>query len=149
MDLSPTIAVYLRHDVSAISSHIRLGTSSIFGYLWLSIKEEELGFHRQRLDLLDRLQLCVNQVLHRTGRCEASLHHTRMDLAAFEADDFGKGWRYCEVEPLTPPAGAWHRDISVIVCMVCVSFKAAGESENKAKQWIHRNKRLVCRKFIR
>ena len=48
----------------------------------LKIKEATLASHRERLDMLDRLQLRVDQLLYQAHRCEASLHHTRVELAA-------------------------------------------------------------------
>ena len=48
----------------------------------LSLKEDTLASHRQRLDIVEQLQLDVDQLLFQAGRCEASLHRTRIDLAA-------------------------------------------------------------------
>ncbi len=49
------------------------------------IREDTLASHRQRLSMLDQLQLRVDQLLHLAGRCEASLHRTRIELAAIRA----------------------------------------------------------------
>ena len=49
------------------------------------IKEEILSSHRQRLDMLDQLQVRVDQLLYQAGRCEASLHRTRIELAGLKA----------------------------------------------------------------
>ena len=51
----------------------------------LRIKEGILGSHRQRLDMLDQLQVRVDQLLYQAGRCEASLHRARLELAALKA----------------------------------------------------------------
>ena len=48
----------------------------------LKIKEGTRASYRQRLDMLDQLQLRVDQLLYQAGRCEASLHRTRIELAA-------------------------------------------------------------------
>ncbi len=48
----------------------------------LRIKEDTLASHRQRLGILEQLQLSVDQLLFQAGRCEASLHRTRIELAA-------------------------------------------------------------------
>jgi hypothetical protein len=48
----------------------------------VAIREATLVLHRERIALLDRLQLRVEQLLHQAGRCEASLHRTRIELAA-------------------------------------------------------------------
>jgi hypothetical protein len=49
------------------------------------IREDTLASHRQRLAMLDQLQLRVEQLLHLAGRCEASLHRTLIELAAIRA----------------------------------------------------------------
>ena len=49
------------------------------------IREDTLASHRQRLAMLDQLQLRADQMLHLAGRCEASLHRTRIELAAIRA----------------------------------------------------------------
>ena len=49
------------------------------------IREERLASHRQRLDMLDWLQVHIDQLLYQAGRCEASLHRTRIELAAIRA----------------------------------------------------------------
>ena len=51
----------------------------------LRIKKETLASHKQRLDLLDRLQLRVEQLIYQAGLCEASLHRTRIELSALRA----------------------------------------------------------------
>ena len=48
----------------------------------LRLKEDTLASHRQRLDMLDQLQLRLERFLYQAGRCEASLHRTRIELAA-------------------------------------------------------------------
>jgi hypothetical protein len=48
----------------------------------IEIREATLVSHRERIALLDQLQLHVDQLLHQAGRCEASMHRTRIELAA-------------------------------------------------------------------
>ena len=48
----------------------------------LKLKEDTLASHRERLDMLDQLQLRLERFLFQAGRCEASLHRTRIELAA-------------------------------------------------------------------
>jgi hypothetical protein len=48
----------------------------------LKIQTSMLTSHKQRLDMLDQLRLGVDQLLYQAGRCEASLHRTRIELAA-------------------------------------------------------------------
>ena len=40
----------------------------------LALKEDTLASHRQRLDMLDQIQLRLEGLLYQAGRCEASLH---------------------------------------------------------------------------
>ena len=51
----------------------------------LKIKSDTLASHRQRLAMLDQLQLSVDRLLHQADRCEASLHRTRIELTAMRA----------------------------------------------------------------
>ena len=48
----------------------------------LRIKEDTLASHKQRVSILEQLQLSVDQLLFQAGRCEASLHRTRIELSA-------------------------------------------------------------------
>ena len=46
------------------------------------IRESRLASHRQRLDMLDQLQLGVDRLLFQADKCEASLHRARIEVAA-------------------------------------------------------------------
>jgi hypothetical protein len=48
----------------------------------LRFKQDILTSLKERLAALSQLQLCVEQLLHQTGRCEASLRAARIELAA-------------------------------------------------------------------
>ena len=50
----------------------------------LSINEDTLASHRQRLEMLYQLRLRVDQLLFQAHRCEASLHRTHFELAAIK-----------------------------------------------------------------
>jgi hypothetical protein len=50
------------------------------------IKEQTLQSHKERLQLINRLELRVDELLHQANRCEATLHQTRIELAALKAD---------------------------------------------------------------
>ena len=58
---------------------------------WLRIKENRLASHRQHLDLLDQLRLRVDQLLFQAERCGASLHRTRIELAAIRTGNSERG----------------------------------------------------------
>ena len=45
------------------------------------MREETLASHKERLDLVRQQQLRVEQLLHQSESCEASLHRTRLDIA--------------------------------------------------------------------
>ena len=47
----------------------------------LGIKGDTLASHRERLEMLDQLQLSLVQLLFQTSRCEASLHRARIEVA--------------------------------------------------------------------
>ncbi|NIM93549.1 MAG: hypothetical protein GTO18_07540 [Anaerolineales bacterium] len=50
------------------------------------IKEQTLISHKERLKLIHRLELRVDELLHQANRCETSLHQTRIELATMKAE---------------------------------------------------------------
>ena len=52
----------------------------------LQIKKDTLASNIQRLELLDKLRLRVDQLLYQAGRCEASLYQTRIELVTIETE---------------------------------------------------------------
>lgn len=55
----------------------------------VKMKEELLASHRELLDMIEQEQLRVDELLHQSHRCEASLRRTRIELAALRADSSG------------------------------------------------------------
>ncbi|MBI2171475.1 MAG: hypothetical protein HYU30_05575 [Chloroflexi bacterium] len=51
----------------------------------MEVLEERLASHKQRLAMLDQLQVHVDQLLNQAHRCEASLHSARIELALLRA----------------------------------------------------------------
>jgi hypothetical protein len=51
----------------------------------LLVREDTLALRRERLDRLNKLQLYVDRLLYQAQRCEASLHGTRIEIAAVRA----------------------------------------------------------------
>ncbi len=51
----------------------------------LRLKDETLALQRERLDMLNKLQLYVDRLLYQAQRCEASLKSARIELAAVRA----------------------------------------------------------------
>ena len=52
----------------------------------LRMDKETLASHRSRLDTIKRYEVRVDELIHHCGRCEASLHQTRIELAALKVD---------------------------------------------------------------
>ena len=55
------------------------------------IRQDTLASHKHRLVRLDQLRLRADQLLHLAGRCEASLHNTRIEVAAIRAGGSASG----------------------------------------------------------
>jgi hypothetical protein len=53
----------------------------------VKLMEATLSSHLERLELMQNQCSRIEELLHVSGRCEASLHRTRMELAALKADD--------------------------------------------------------------
>ena len=53
----------------------------------LRILEATVASHKERLDLIKQQELRVDGLLHQSDSCEASLHRTRIELAALRADN--------------------------------------------------------------
>lgn len=71
--------IELEKEIEALRSHEAQGRR-------VKIKEETLSSHRERLELMQQQRLRVDELLHQAGRCEASLHRARIELAALKAD---------------------------------------------------------------
>ena len=52
-------------------------------------REERLSSNQQRLVILERQQLKVDELLHHSGRCVSTLNQTRIELAGLKADSAG------------------------------------------------------------
>ena len=52
----------------------------------VKIKESTIASHKERLDMVNEQELKVEKLMYQTDRCEASLHRTRIELAALKAD---------------------------------------------------------------
>lgn len=52
----------------------------------VQIKEAMVTSHKERLDMIEQQQLRVDKLVYQCDRCEASLHRTRIELAALKAD---------------------------------------------------------------
>jgi len=52
-------------------------------------REEKLISHQQRLEIIQRQYLRVDELLHQAGRCVATLNQARLELAALKAEGAG------------------------------------------------------------
>ena len=52
----------------------------------VKMREETVTSCRELLDMIKQQQLRVDELLHQADRCQASLHRTRIELAALRAD---------------------------------------------------------------
>ena len=53
----------------------------------LSILKATVASHKERLGLIQQQSLRVDELLHQSDSCEASLHRTRIELAAMKVDN--------------------------------------------------------------
>jgi len=72
----------LKKEVSELQNELEASKKDKNQIEWLLIKEDRLAFYKQRLTMLDQAQLRVDQLLFQAERCEASLHRTRIEVAA-------------------------------------------------------------------
>ena len=71
--------VQLEREIESVKGDDTQGTR-------LKMKEETLASHVERLEMVKQQQLRVDELLHQCGRCEASLHRTRVQLASLRAE---------------------------------------------------------------
>ena len=55
----------------------------------VKMKEETLTSRKEILDIIVQQQLHIDELLHQADRCQASLHRTRIELAALRAERRG------------------------------------------------------------
>ena len=57
----------------------------------LRVREQRLASNREMLDIMNQQQARIDELLYQADRCRASLHRTRMELAAMRASDSEEG----------------------------------------------------------
>jgi len=72
----------LKKEVSELQNELEASKKDKNQVERLKIKEDRLAFYKQRLTILDQAQLRVDRLLFQAERCEASLHRTRVEVAA-------------------------------------------------------------------
>jgi hypothetical protein len=76
----------LEEAIAALEREIRaLEESDAEGSL-AKIKRATMASHRERFDMIGRQELRVGKLLYQCDRCEASLHRTRIELAALKRE---------------------------------------------------------------
>ena len=58
----------------------------------VKMREETVASRRELLDMIVQQQLRVDELLHQSDRCEASLNRTRIELAALRAEVDPENW---------------------------------------------------------
>ena len=74
----------LKRDISGLEGEVEALKGDQSQAERLRIREDTLASHRQRLDMLGQLQVHIDQLLYQAGRCEASLHRARIELAGIK-----------------------------------------------------------------
>ena len=74
-----TDVLRLQEEVEALSRDGKPDTA-------IRMREERLASHQELLDLIRQQQVRVDELLHQSDRCRASLHRTRIELAALRAE---------------------------------------------------------------
>jgi ribosome-associated translation inhibitor RaiA len=75
----------LRDEIAELAREIKSLKGEESQRARVEVREERLASHRQRLGVLDQLQVHVDQLLYQAERCEASLHRARVEIAAIRA----------------------------------------------------------------
>lgn len=75
----------LENDVAELGAEIEQMRSAGESAERIRIKESTLDSTKERLMIVKRQQLRIDELFHGADRCEASLHRTRIELAAFKA----------------------------------------------------------------
>lgn len=76
----------LAADVSQLEKEIESLREAGAQAARIKIKEATLVSNKDRLRMVKRQELRIDELLHEADRCEASLHRTRIELAALKAD---------------------------------------------------------------
>ena len=81
----------LEAEISELEGEIESSTHDDSQRPRTLILEDTLASHRQRLGMQEQLRLRADQLLHLAGRCEATLHRTRVELAGIRAGGLESG----------------------------------------------------------
>lgn len=77
----------LKKDIAELQKEIQAVKDNGNQSQHLKIKEEMLASHVQRLKLLDQIDVRAEQLLYQAGRCEDTIHRTRLELVTMRTGD--------------------------------------------------------------
>ena len=83
----------LQQSIGALEKEIKLLGSDPSQAERVRVREERLASQKERLEILKREQLLVDELISQSDRCGASLQRVRLELAAMRADDSGDSVR--------------------------------------------------------
>ena len=69
----------LQEEIETLSKERKQGTA-------IRMREERLASHQELLDMIRQQHVRVDELLHQSDTCRASLHRTRIELAALRAE---------------------------------------------------------------
>lgn len=75
----------LETEIAVLEMEVDNTSLGALGDEEIEIKEATLASHRKRLEMIGRLRLHANRLVHQANRCEASLAQARIELAEVEA----------------------------------------------------------------
>ncbi len=81
----------VERDISRLETEISVARIDDQSPERLRLKEETLTMQKRQLQELDRMQLHVEELLFQARRCELSLHHARIELAAIRTGNSDSG----------------------------------------------------------
>ncbi len=76
----------LEAEIAELKKEIRSLSGDKSTAAQVEIKEATVASHKERLDMIKEQHLRVDKLVYQSDRCEASLHRTRIELAALKAD---------------------------------------------------------------
>lgn len=81
----------VEQDVTRLETEISAALTSDQSPERLLLKEETLAMQKRQLQELDRMQLHIEELLFQARRCELSLNHARIELAAIKTGSSHSG----------------------------------------------------------
>jgi len=72
----------LEEEITRLETDLKAGKEAGIAPERLKLKEEALASSKERLDMLNRLQLYIDQLLYQAYRCQGSLEAARIELAS-------------------------------------------------------------------